>query len=121
MNIAIIGSRSFTDYEKLKCFIKEKISLENVDFVVSGGAKGADKLGELFADEHGIDKKIFLPDWNKFGKQAGFIRNKDIIENSDVVFAFWNGFSKGTKNSLKLAEKLNKKIYLYEYIEAMEF
>lgn len=78
------------------------------DEIVSGGAIGADKMGEQFADEWEIKKTIFLPDWEKHGKKAGFVRNRDIIENSDFVLAFWDGLSKGSANSLSIAKKLKK-------------
>lgn len=106
MKIAIIGSRNFDNYklvvETLKPY-QSKISL-----VISGGAKGADSLGEHWAKQNNINTLIFLPDWDKHGKRAGFIRNEDIIKNCDGVLAFWDGESKGTAHSLSLAEKYNK-------------
>jgi hypothetical protein len=105
MKLAVIGSQTFTDYPLLLAKVKEL----NPSLIVSGGAKGADKLGERAADELNIPKLIFLPDWEKYGKAAGFIRNRDIVANAEVVLAFWDGASKGTKNSLDLARKLNKK------------
>lgn len=113
MKISIIGSRTFNDYDFLKQSILENIAINDIDVIVSGGAKGADKLGELFAEEFNKRTIIFLPDWEKYGKSAGFIRNADIIKNSDFVFAFWNGVSKGTLNSINTAKKLNKKIKIF--------
>jgi predicted Rossmann fold nucleotide-binding protein DprA/Smf involved in DNA uptake len=110
MNLGIIGSRSFNDYELLKKEVDDFIKDIKIDHIVSGGAKGADSLGEKYAGEHGIKILIFLPDWQKFGKKAGYIRNIDIIENSDIVIAFWDGESKGTKHSIDLANKMNKKV-----------
>lgn len=110
MRISIIGSRTFNDYDFLKKTILENIDVDDIDEVVSGGANGADKLGEQFAEEFDLSTNIYLPDWKKHGKSAGFIRNADIIKNSDYVFAFWDGQSKGTLNSINIAKKLNKKI-----------
>lgn len=109
MKIAIVGSRSFFDYELLKSTINNYKKAHGVDYelVVSGGAGGADILGEQYAKEYNIPTQIFYPDWYKFGKRAGFLRNNDIIKNSDIVFAFWNGISKGTKSSIDLAKKYN--------------
>ena len=73
---------------------------------------GADTLGERYADENKITKMIFLPDWKKHGKSAGFLRNTDIVNEAEFVIAFWNGISKGTKDSIEKAEKLNKKILI---------
>ena len=73
---------------------------------MSGGAKGADSLAEKYALENNIETEIFYPDWDKDGKAAGFIRNNQIIKNSNIVFAFTNG-SNGTQNSINIAKKLN--------------
>lgn len=112
MKIAIIGSRSFSNYE-LFCETINNYLIENdltVKCVVSGGAKGADALSEKFAIDNGLEMMVFRPDWKKYGRTAGIIRNTQIIENSDIVFAFWDGKSSGTKDSVAKAEKLGKKV-----------
>lgn len=106
MKVGVIGSRDFHDYALVKKILG---GINNIDLIVSGGAAGADTLGECYADENKINTLIFKPDWKKYGKGAGFVRNKTIIENSDVVVAFWDGESKGTANSIETAKKLNKK------------
>src|SRR5690606_22296767 len=117
MKIAIIGSRTFLDYELLSDTIKNYLSENNliIKSVVSGGAKGADTLAEKFALENTIEMIVFKPDWKRFGKRAGFMRNTLIIENSDVVFAFWDGKSSGTKDSIEKAKSLNKKVIITHY------
>ena len=115
MKVAIIGSRDFNDYalvQKTLDPVKEKITL-----IVSGGAKGADSLGDKYAKENGIPTQIFIPDWETNGKSAGYIRNRDIVSNSDIVIAFWDGQSKGTQHSFKLAAELNKPIRIIKYNE----
>jgi hypothetical protein len=108
MKVAVIGSRSFNDYDEVKKTLKDIV----ITLIVSGGAKGADTLGERYADENNIPKKIFFPDWKKYGKKAGFIRNTEIINEADLVVAFWDGESNGTKDSIKKAKEQNKKIVL---------
>lgn len=107
MKLAIVGSRDFYDYELLERAIIDFLPLENIDTIISGGARGADRLAELFAKTHQIPTLIFHADWNTYGKRAGYIRNADIINNADLVIAFWNGTSKGTAHSINLAK--NKK------------
>lgn len=118
--IAIIGSRDFTEYALLKSTVLNYMLANGIlcDVqIVSGGAIGADKLGEKFSKDMDLPEPlIFLPDWDKHGKSAGFIRNKLIIEASDVVFAFWNGTSKGTLSSINLAKNMNKKLYVIDYV-----
>lgn len=110
MKYAIVGSRSFTDYE----FLCEKLKTHNphISMIVSGGAKGADSLASRYAYEHDIPLKEHIPEWDKYGRAAGMIRNKKIVEGSDVVIAFWDGESRGTKNSIDIAKKLNKKFVI---------
>lgn len=111
MKIAVIGSRSFNDYGLLK----ETLASLEISEIVSGGAKGADSLAEQYAKEANIKTLIFKPDWAKHGKSAGFKRNVDIISNSDMVVAFWDGESKGTKHSIDTAEKQGKKVLIIKF------
>lgn len=113
--IAVIGSRTFNDYDLLRDTILSKFNPSDIQEIVSGGARGADKLGEQFAQEFGLKTNIFLPDWERYGKRAGFIRNTDIIKNSDLVFAFWDEKSTGTLNSINTAKKLNIPVIIIPY------
>lgn len=106
MKLAIIGSRTFNDYNLLVSTLEQYKS--KITLVVSGAAKGADSLGEKWAIKNNIKTLIFPADWEKYGKRAGFIRNEDIIKNCDCVIAFWDRISKGTAHSLSLCEKYNK-------------
>jgi hypothetical protein len=119
MNIAIIGSRSFTNYNLLNETIYDYCQKNSIDIkslqIVSGGAIGADKLGEKFAKNNNLKTLIFLPDWAKHGRKAGILRNADIIDNSNVIFAFWDGQSKGTLNSINRSKKQNKELYIINY------
>ncbi|MBV5326156.1 MAG: DUF2493 domain-containing protein [Chlorobium sp.] len=76
--------------------------------IVSGGAKGADTLAENYAREYQIDTLIFKPDYKKYGRVAPIIRNATIIDNANIVVAFWNGKSKGTKNAIDNAKRKMK-------------
>ena len=105
MKLAVVGSRTFNDYDLLKRSLEV---IPNITEIVSGGAKGADSLAEKWAFEHAINITIFKPDWEKEGLAAGFIRNKLIVDHCDKVIAFWDGKSKGTAHSISLAEKAHK-------------
>ena len=112
INLAVVGSRTFDDYPKLKKEIDNICKQHgSIAKIISGGANGADKLGELYAREHNIPTQIFIPNWNLHGKAAGIIRNRDIIFNSNMVIAFWDGKSKGTKNSIDLAKSYNLEVH----------
>lgn len=143
MNIAIIGSRTFNDYEYLKKCMKEVLSKEfsvghnKIDAesicditIVSGGAKGADNLGKIYSKDHDfgyieheakwkdLSGSDVRPRTNQYGQiynaNAGHIRNTLIINDSDIIVAFHNG-SPGTANSLRKARQANKKIYEFKF------
>ena len=79
MKIAIIGSRSFDNYE----YLKEKLSGVPITHIVSGGAAGADSLAERYSKEHNIPITVFKPDYAKNGRAATHVRNREIIHSSD--------------------------------------
>lgn len=115
MKLAVVGSRTFNDYEMLCKYLNTIHSKEPITYIVSGGAKGADKLSEKWALENDIPTIIFYPDWEKFGRKAGFLRNNDIITEADKVLACWDGVSNGTKNSIELAKRQNKKCLVVNF------
>lgn len=111
MKIAIVGSREFKD-KNLVIRVVRDIAHPGYT-IISGGAIGVDKWAEEYFDNLGFEKIIFLPDWNKYGKSAGFKRNELIINEADRVLAFWDGRSKGTKHSIDLAIKTGKPLDIY--------
>ena len=106
MKFAIIGSRSFKDYELMKSILIKY----SIGEIVSGGAKGADTLAERFADEYKIKKVIFKSDYIKYEKKAPLVRNRQIVDYADKVVAFWDGESKGTKYTINYAKEKGKQI-----------
>lgn len=108
MKLAIVGSRSFYNYQFLEDTILELYSDCYIEEIVSGGARGVDTLAREFANNWGIPIKEFIPEWDKLGKRAGMVRNKDIIDYSTCVAAFWDLHSPGTKNAITLAKQQNK-------------
>jgi len=81
--------------------------------LVSGGARGVDTWASDQAINNTKLSIVHYAEWDKYGKKAGFLRNHDIINDADMVFAFWNGTSKGTKHSIDLAIKAGKPINIY--------
>ena len=109
MKVIIAGSRDFNDYEMLCRVCNHMLSQQlNVE-IVSGAARGADLLGEKYAQEKGFSIKQFKPDWS-IGKSAGFLRNKEMAEFADALICFWDKKSKGTKHMIDLATQNNLKI-----------
>ena len=112
-NVVIAGCRTYSNYEEAKAFIASCLmEYENKEqiTVLSGGCKGADLLGERFAKENGFIIKRYLPDWKKYGKAAGPIRNKQMVDACQKVICFWDGKSRGTASLIQYAKKSAKKV-----------
>ena len=109
INLAVVGSRTFNDYE----YLKKILSWFSCKRIISGGAQGADTLAKRYAAEHAIPFKEYLPNWDLYGMSAGFIRNKLIVDDADELVAFHDGKSKGTAHSIKLAEEAGKPVHIF--------
>lgn len=105
MKTAIVGSRGITDYGQLLKAVEGTAITE----VISGGAMGVDKMAERYAKEKNLPLTIIRPDWRK-GKEAGPMRNQQIVEAADQVIAIWDGQSKGTADTIRRARKAGKPI-----------
>lgn len=122
MKLAIVGSRSFGDRiddAKVRKAVQAYIATLPADTViVSGGASGVDTWAEEAARKRGLKVIVFKPDWKKYNKSAGMIRNAQIIEAADEVVAWWDGFSHGTANSIERARKAGKPVVINPDIAA---
>ena len=110
-NLIIAGSRGFFDPLLLETEIKKIIAF-GVKFgyefkILSGNAKGADKLGIEAAKKYNLPFELFKPDWSKHGKSAGIIRNLEMAENADFCLCFWDGKSPGTNHMRKICKRKN--------------
>ena len=101
MKIAVVGSRGIT---------VDDIGRYVGDFeeIVSGGAVGVDSCAEAYARKNGIRFTVFLPEYERYGRAAPIVRNKEIVDYADKVLVFWDGSSKGTLSVIKYAEKVGK-------------
>ena len=111
MKLAIVGSRGLI-VNNIEKYI---LDLSEIDMIISGGAKGIDTCAKEFAINNGIILNEILPDYQKFGRAAPLIRNRQIIKTADKVFVFWDGKSKGTRFVINELKKDNKKYSLYIY------
>jgi hypothetical protein len=113
MKLAVVGSRDITDellvFNSINSIITE---VQTPITIISGGARGVDSIAAKWANNNNVPLIEFRADWNKFGKVAGMIRNKDIITECDTVLAIWDGKSKGTKNSIQLGYSLKKNVVI---------
>lgn len=113
--VLIAGCRDYNNYAEAKRYINRCIAEIRKRYkitVISGGARGADNLGELYAIENGFDVKKYLPDWERYGKSAGPLRNKIMVDKADFIICFWNGKSRGTASTVKYAIKTGKPLQI---------
>ncbi len=110
--VLVCGSRTIDD-DKLVFKILDAETEYNITELVSGGAIGVDRSAERWAFARGIKTSRWNPDWSKFGKSAGIIRNKDMVIYADAVIAIWSGVSRGTKSTIDFARKLKKPVKVW--------
>ena len=116
--VIIAGGREFSDYQLLKAhcdIILSKKTKESDIVIVSGKARGADTLGEQYAKEYGYSVEEHPADWDRFGKAAGYRRNKEMAENADACICFWDGKSKGTKHMIDIATEMGLPLRIIRY------
>lgn len=117
IKLIVAGGRDFNDYVLLKKtldFYLQKVDDTNIE-IISGKARGADSLGERYAEEHDIKVVGFPADWDSHGKSAGYIRNAQMRDYGTHLIAFWDGKSKGTKMMIELAKKANFRVVVVNY------
>lgn len=113
--VIVAGSRGFNNYGLLCEKLDRLLSRQGNVVIVSGTARGADLLGERYAEERGYVINRFPADWDTYGKRAGYLRNKEMAENADGLVAFWDGKSRGTKHMIELAEKGRLKVRVVSF------
>ena len=111
MKTIVAGSRAGPKYSDLIEAIKNCGWLPTA--IVSGTAKGADELGERWALENNVAVEKYPPDWEKYGKAAGPIRNKLMAENAEALIALWDGKSRGTQSMIVNAKRVGLRIYVH--------
>lgn len=108
--LIVAGSRNFNNYELLKQKCDSLLSQKRLTHsivIVSGTARGADRLGERYATERGYRVESFPADWDRDGVAAGPIRNTQMAAHADALVAFWDGKSRGTKDMIEKAKERN--------------
>lgn len=107
MKIAVIGSRN------LKVKNLGQYLPQDVTEIVSGGAKGIDTCAREYAQNNNIKLTEFLPDYDKFGRSAPLKRNVLIVDYADMVLAFWDGYSRGTKFVIDKCRECSKPVKIF--------
>lgn len=111
MKVLICGSRNITD----PSLVSQAVSNSGIipTHIISGGARGIDRLAYAYAVSRSIGFTEYPADWDRYGKRAGFIRNYAMVGAADAVIAVWDGTSPGTKHSIELARSCGKRVFVY--------
>lgn len=115
MKVIIAGGRDITNYDLLCDAIKE--SGFNITHIIHGGAAGADRLGQRYAEENRIPQTRFMANWNEHGRAAGPIRNSEMVnfvkkDGEAGIILLWDGKSRGTFDCLKKAHAAGLTVYV---------
>ena len=109
--VIIAGTRTFDDYSLFREYADAMLlQVDDSIEIVSGGARGADTLGERYAREKGYSLHVFPADWTQYGRKAGPMRNRQMAEYADALLVYWDGKSRGTKNMIEEAKARGLKI-----------
>jgi len=118
--VIIAGGRRFNDYDLLKKSCDHMLQKydPNEIIIVSGGAKGADTLGEKYAQESGMKIERYPVNWHSsgvFDRTAGLKRNEVMGRTADAAVIFWDNESHGTKHMISYMRKLKKPCEVFYY------
>ncbi len=115
MKVIVAGSRGFNDYQLLEHKLDKILQNQKDITIISGNAKGADTLGEVYAVARNYGLETYPADWGRFKNSAGYIRNEQMAKIADASVIFWDGFSKGAKHMIDLSHKYELKTRVIKY------
>ncbi len=120
MEIIVAGGREFSNYSLLEETLDKIIQQPEQTLLISGGARGADALGERYAHTKNISVVRCPADWKRYRKGAGERRNREMArqaaeDDQGALVAFWDGKSRGTGKMIELAKQHGLKIYIVSY------
>lgn len=117
MRTIIAGSRTITRF----ALIDEAVRASGfaITVVLSGGARGVDRLGERWAAQRQIPVERFLADWDRYDLAAGEIRNREMVAaRAEALVALWDGVSRGTNNCIDEARQRGLKVFVFRVSDA---
>jgi hypothetical protein len=122
--LLIAGTRTYNDYDEFCKIVDNLLSKVKLTYniqIIHGGANGADTLAGIYAKNYGYDCKVFMANWDTYGKSAGYRRNLEMhnyikqFEHRGCI-CFWDGKSKGTQHNFKIANNANTPLKIYDYV-----
>lgn len=103
--VCICGSREYPDEQQVLDYVA---GLPNETVIISGGAPGVDSWAAGEARRRGMVVHFYPADWKRYGRQAGFLRNVEMVKAANRIVAFWDGRSRGTRHTIDIANREGK-------------
>lgn len=120
-SVIIAGSRDFDDFNLLRDFcdvyLRDRLDDPIQVNIISGTARGADKVGESYCANRGCNLIRKPANWDKYGRSAGYRRNEEMAEIANACIVFWDGTSPGTKNMIDICKKRKIPCKVVKYLE----
>ena len=113
MKVVVAGSRTFHNRQLVFDVLDQWMRAGEIKEVISGCAAGPDDWAIEWAEQNGVPVDKHPAEWDIYGKSAGFIRNAEMAAIGDILLAFWDGQSKGTKHMIDCMSRKNKKVWVY--------
>lgn len=107
----VAGSRGITSLSMVKKAMSQCGWTPTV--IISGTARGVDRLGEEWAKAHNVPVECYPADWERYGPSAGYRRNRIMVENAEALVAVWDGKSRGTEHTISLAREKGLRVFVY--------
>lgn len=111
MKVAVVGSRCLCVEH-----LEEYLPKETTE-IISGGARGVDTAAREYALRRSLKLTEFLPEYDRYGRCAPLKRNLQIIEHADLVLAFWDGKSRGTRGVIESCKKRGIPVTVHRFAE----
>ena len=113
--VVVAGSRSFADFGLMCSRLDVLLSQRSEVVIISGAARGADALGERYAELRGLPVERFPADWARYGRAAGYRRNEVMAAVADAVVVFWDGRSPGTGHMVDIAQSRGLPLWVVRF------
>jgi hypothetical protein len=104
--VLVCGSRTLGGIELSAQMFDRMKQLPATSTIMHGDARGVDRLAGHIGEVLCFFVDVYPADWERHGKRAGIVRNLEMLDRRpDLVLAFWDGQSKGTKHTIDEAER----------------
>jgi hypothetical protein len=105
--VCVSGSREYRNLWKIEQVLR---GLPPDTVILHGGARGVDAEADRVARKLGLPVRVYPALWGEHGKAAGPIRNRQMVQDCDILLAFWDGTSRGTASAIKAAREAEKSL-----------